>query len=355
MFLSVVMVTSRPFEAMEAAVAELARQAARLSDEPCEAFVVHGGAPAAERSVDRLAVRSLALRDGDHAGEAVARALAEAGGRYRVVMNADAGHPPSAVSALVESLRDGNADLAIGRRKGAAIGRNVGRMLARPFVRAADPCSGLVAVRRESIGRVGPIGPAPALIALDLAVTAGCRRVADVPFEPQAVAPSGGRPRTWRDRLELVRQYRRLAERRYPLVSRFLQFCMVGASGMVIDLGLYTAMLAAGVLLPVARAAAIGLSMVWNFTLNRRFTFGYSRSGRIHPQFIRYALSCSLGSALSWGVSVALCLRGMPLRDWPVVAAVAGIAVGTASNFTLSRYWVFRMPEPGDAAADRAC
>src|SRR5437588_10068202 len=95
--------------------------------------------------------------------------------------------------------------------------------------------------------------------------------------------------------LDDLRHLKRLADDRFGNASRLVQFCAVGASGMVVDLSSYalfqlifsrtwmarqTFRLVGGPLdLAVAGALAIALALTWNFALNRRLTFSYARGG----------------------------------------------------------------------------
>ncbi len=133
-----------------------------------------------------------------------------------------------------------------------------------------------------------------------------------------------------------------LIRRLQPTGTTFLRFCLVGASGIMVDLGIYRGLLAAGLLNQAARAAAIFLAMNWNFAWNRRFTFQGARAAQVAPQYLRYLCSNSVGALLSW--KTAMVLGGvLPAGNWPRMgAALAGIVLGTLTNFLLSLFWVFR-------------
>ena len=55
---------------------------------------------------------------------------------------------------------------------------------------------------------------------------------------PVATWP-GDRARLWPFQFDDLRQLKRVLDRRFGTFSRLAQFCMVGASGMVVDLTLY--------------------------------------------------------------------------------------------------------------------
>ena len=92
-----------------------------------------------------------------------------------------------------------------------------------------------------------------------------------------------------------VRPIKHILDARFGNYSRLVQFCIVGASGMVIDLSCYallqfllqhtwlaqrrSALLGSTWHLAIAAALSIAIALVWNFTLNRRLTFNDSHRG----------------------------------------------------------------------------
>lgn len=163
-------------------------------------------------------------------------------------------------------------------------------------------------------------------------------------------------------------QLKRLMNHRRGDLSRLAQFCVVGASGMFVDLSLFaifSAWLSEGWLSRrsilvrgeplawswiVAAAISISVALVWNFTLNRRLTFSDSRHGRSIPrQFLTYALGNALAVSLSFLIRLGLPLQFDFFRDHRLTAAVVGVVVATGVSFSLSRWLVFR-PRPPVAA-----
>ena len=80
--------------------------------------------------------------------------------------------------------------------------------------------------------------------------------------------------------------------------------------------------------------------MVFNFLLNRRFSFGDARDGRMLKQFVGFVTACSMGAAINYAVTLTLAAR-LP-HVAPQAAALTGIVAATAFNFVASRYLVFR-------------
>ncbi|MFO0951765.1 MAG: GtrA family protein [Isosphaeraceae bacterium] len=157
--------------------------------------------------------------------------------------------------------------------------------------------------------------------------------------------------------LDDLRHAKRLADDRYGNLSRLLQFCAVGASGMVIDLSCYALFqlvfsrtglaarptpLVGGTLdLAVSGALAIVLALTWNFSLNRRLTFNYARHGVLIRQFVAYAMSNALGIALSFTLRLTLPAHVEFFHQHKLAAALVGIVTATGISFTLARWVVF--------------
>ncbi len=142
--------------------------------------------------------------------------------------------------------------------------------------------------------------------------------------------------------LNIFRNCKDWADRELGIVSRFIQFCCVGASGMVFDLSAYKFLLLGSFPVPFARALAIWIALTWNYALNRRLTFHDSHKERILIQYLKFAAGCSLGALVSWSVSVGLVYYSIFFDRYKLVAAFLGILAGTFFNFMISWLWVFR-------------
>lgn len=99
-------------------------------------------------------------------------------------------------------------------------------------------------------------------------------------------------------------------------------------------------LIAVGAGVNVSIGAAIAISMVFNFFLNRRFTFSYARNGPILRHFFEFVAACSLGALLNYFVASAI-ISSFPAL-FPQVAAFFGIVAGTGVNFTVNRFAVFK-------------
>jgi dolichol-phosphate mannosyltransferase len=297
--------------------------------------------------------------------------LREATGELLVILDIEKGYEPETLGRVLEPLVRDEADVVVAsvghnarRGRSSAPGAGPGLLthrlsrgvldrLLRPLLGITDPSCGLVAVTRASYHARSPhFTPLGSRFVLELLVGSVGRRL-EVPI-PRSVAP-----RRLVFRPNDLRLIKRLADDRFGNYSRLLQFCVVGASGMVIDLTSYALfqlvfsrtflarlripLLAAGesLDLAVAAALAIGVALVWNFSLNRRLTFNDARQGSILRQFVTYALGNAVGIALSYSVRLYLPSKFGFFRRHKLAAAVVGIVAATGISFSMSRWVVF--------------
>jgi dolichol-phosphate mannosyltransferase len=217
----------------------------------------------------------------------------------------------------------------------------------------SDPWSGLIALARgifdEADGSFRPVGRT---FSFELLARVG-GRWAEVPLRVE-----GSSAPPWRPDFDEIRHLKRLSDHRFGNYSRLLQFCLVGGSGMVVDLTCYGLLQLAfrptwlsratlplvqvSAALAAARALAIGVALVWNFSLNRRLTFSDAREGSIPKQFATYVLGNLLGIVVSLGLSLGLPRKVPFFNAHKLAAAVVGIVAATGISFSMSRWVVFR-------------
>ncbi len=272
-------------------------------------------------------------------------------GIYLVVVDLAMDYSALDVLAVVQRLEVGESSLVIAARRGRWFGS-----VARRITGTSDPASGLVGLTRGA-ARLADRSFAP------VGSRFVCELLARLEGEKSEVEVAAiGRPaRRW-SLMDDIRHAKRIADDRFGNVSRLLQFCFVGASGMVVDLSTYAALQAilartplanrllfgvdrggGSISLAVAVAAVLSIvtAMTWNFSLNRRLTFNDARRGSIAHQFLRYVLSNLVGSGIS--LSFRLLLPGSVgfFARHRLAAAFMGIVVATGISFSMARWFVF--------------
>ncbi|SIN81687.1 dolichol-phosphate mannosyltransferase [Singulisphaera sp. GP187] len=292
--------------------------------------------------------------------------LRRAKGDVLVVLDHDRGYSLEELAGMIEPIERRDADLVVASRN-ASRGAEVrpGRvaawagLAARRVIGSTDPFSGLVALTRE-LARSANLEPLGSHFTLELLARAGGQR------QDLAVARGQGRRATSRRvQLDDLRHLKRLGDHKFGNISRLIQFCVVGASGMVVDLSCYalfqwllsrtglaamTAPVVGGSLaLAVAGAGSIALALIWNFSLNRRLTFSYARRGSLLHQFVGYVLSNALGVALSFSLRLILPRQFTFFNRHRLAAALVGIVAATGISFTMARWFVFGRRPAGSA------
>ncbi len=316
----------------------------------------------------RLAGHGLPTRLITRVGErglssAVVRGFREARGAFLVCMDADLSHPPEALPRLLAALAEPGVEFVIGSRYVAGgstdeswgllrrLNSKVATLLARPFTSAKDPMAGFFALPRSVFERAAELNPVGYKIGLELLVKCRCSVVCEVPI-PFSGRKFGQSKLSFMEQLQYLRHLKRLADFRYGVRWRIVQFCAVGASGMFVDLIIYTWLLRAGIPHWIARVPAIWVAMTSNYYLNCRVTFSYGREGSTLRHYRRFVASCTAGVLVSWAVSAGLPLLP-PLTGRYYLAWFLGIVAGSLVNFFGSLLWVFRR-EASTALGDLA-
>jgi dolichol-phosphate mannosyltransferase len=280
--------------------------------------------------------------------EAVLEGLRRSRRDVLVVMDGDLSHPPEEIPRMLRALGEG-ADVVFGSRftEGGStdddwslfrrINSRVATLLALPLVRMKDPMSGFFAMRRATFEAGRDFSPVGYKIGLEVVIKCRCRRIVEVPIH--FTDRQRGRSKlSMAEQLNYLKHIRRLYDYRFGTWSHLGQFLVVGASGLVVNLLLLTLLLWLGAEKGPAVASSIALSMLWNFGLNRRFSFSYARTEAVLPQLVGFVAACSVGAVVNYVITTAI-WDAVRIKQ---VAAIAGVVAGTGLNFVTNRFVVFR-------------
>jgi dolichol-phosphate mannosyltransferase len=246
---------------------------------------------------------------------AVIRGWQIAQGRVLAVMDADLQHPPEVVANLCREMQRG-ADLGIASRHveggGVSDWSLVRRIISRgaqligfcllPEVigRISDPMSGFFMIRRTSIQdrQLSPLGYK---ILVEVLGRGKVGWIAEVPYTFRERA-EGTSKLTNKIYFEYFQHLFRL--RLYLLqVSSFFRFCVVGASGVVIDMSILYLLSDPSTLhwgLTRSKFLAAEAALLNNFIWNDMWTFGdiareQNTMGQRVKRFLKFNAICSLG------------------------------------------------------------
>jgi len=311
------------------------------------------------------AVRELSRRDGrvralqrlgrrGLASACIEGALATSA-EYVAVMDADLQHDEQILPVMLKALKEGKADVVIGSRyaEGGGVGdwdptrARMSRLatgISHLIVPASvsDPMSGYFMVPRELFsGAARQMSSMGFKLLADLLATAGKQtRVLEVPYRFRNRHSGESKLDSlvaW-EFLLLVAD--KLIGRWVPV--RFISFAAVGGSGVVVHVAVLALLHRFGdIEFKSAQAAATLTAMIGNFALNNVLTY---RDARLRGfawlrGLIVFILACSVGAVANVGVAGFLYGRE---TDW-LLAALAGIAVGTVWNFTVSSFYAWRI------------
>lgn len=128
-------------------------------------------------------------------------------------------------------------------------------------------------------------------------------------------------------------------------IPRFVIFCFVGGIATLIDFivfNIFAYILGDGLFMPqISRALGIGISMIWNFSMNRNITFR-AKDGKIINQLPKWLLVYGITSLINLGIfSIILSHTGNSLMGRNI-AFVCGTGISIILNFLGSLLWTFK-------------
>ncbi len=275
-------------------------------------------------------------------------------------MDADFSHKPEDISRLMAEI-DRGADFVIGsryvpggsipkewgfyRRLNSRFGNIVARYVAGIYS-VYDCTAGFRAIstsvlRRIDFAKLRVQGYA-FQVALLHAVKVEEAKIVEVPVD--FIDRSHGDSKLgWRDIAEFIINAWWI---RFDSSKTFLKFLLVGASGVVVNLGFFTLLLLVGLNKFLASPVAIELSIVSNFLLNNYWTFRWRKTkDRIRIKGLKFNAISLLSLTLSYSTFIVLSLffPNVP----PQVHQFVGIIPATLVNYFLNSYWTFKDVEYG--------
>ena len=273
---------------------------------------------------------------------------------FVAVMDADLQHDERVLTAMLETLRAGKADLVAASRHiegGSAASFDKSRGAISGFattltrnilsVPLSDPMSGFFMMRRDKFDEVAPkLSPVGFKILLDIVATAGpSLRVAEQSyvFGKREQGESKFNVQVGLEFLGLL-----LAKLTGDLVDpRFIFFALVGTTGLAVHLVVLKFSLAVGgESFSIAQSIATFVAMTSNFFLNNELTYRDRRLKGL-AMFGGFVGFCAIGSvgALT-NVGLANWLYSERSVWW--VAGAAGAIMGALWNYALSSLFVWR-------------
>jgi dolichol-phosphate mannosyltransferase len=284
---------------------------------------------------------------------AVVTGLRMAAGRYVCVMDADLQHPPETIPEMLAAAEQG-ADLVVAsryvrggspsgldglaRRTVSRGATRVARLLFSEARQTADPLSGFFLCRRALLDGI-EFRPVGFKILLELLVCVPDIEVRDVPLRFQRRS-AGSSKASMRQGLLYLRHLRSLFFEVRGSARRW-KFALVGLSGMAVFLPLLAVLTMVLGLAPLAAfVPAFLVSVAWNTTLNRLWTFADQRRRTAGEGPWRYLRGTALSGIVMFLTFMLLWSRGLHV----MVAGVGATVVGMIANAVVNSHTVRSAP-----------
>jgi len=274
-------------------------------------------------------------------------------------MDADLSHKPEDVPRLMVNL-DHGADFVIGsryvpggtipsewnwaRRANSFFGNVVARYVAGMY-RVRDCTAGFRAIKVPLLRRIGLANLRVQGYAFQVALLHGAiaqgAKVVEVPVD-FIDRTHGDSKLGLRDIAEFIVNAWWI---RFQASRTFIKFGIVGASGVIVNLGLFTILLNSGMNKYLASPIAIEASIISNFLINNYWTFRWRNTkDRTRIKGLKFNAVSILALGISYGTFVLLSML-FP-ESAPQVHQLIGIIPATLANYFLNSYWTFRHVEP---------
>lgn len=270
-------------------------------------------------------------------------------------MDADFSHKPEDVPRLMANIEHG-ADFVIGSRyvpggtipaewnwirRANSFGGNVVARYVAGMYRVRDCTAGFRAIRgsllkRINFSRLGVQGYAFQVALLHAAIVEGAK-VVEVPVD-FIERVHGTSKLGIRDILEFVLNAWWI---RFQASKTFIKFGIVGVSGIVVNLGLFTVLLNAGMNKFIASPISIECSILTNFLLNNYWTFRWRKTtDHVRIKGLKFNIVSLATLLVSYATFAVLSLL-FPTAP-PQVHQLIGIIPVMLLNYFLNSYWTFR-------------
>jgi dolichol-phosphate mannosyltransferase len=311
-------------------------------------------------------VKALVRQDERGLATAVIHGIEHSEGNTIVVMDADLQHPPEVISALLNKMENG-ADIAIasryveggGMKEWGLVRKMVSKgaiMLAHLLLPATrkvkDPVSGFFAFKRQALGK-SRLKPTGYKILLEILIEGKFQTAAEVPFtfENRSLGES---KLNARQQIEYLKHLSSLMWRTGELL-RFIKFCLVGVSGVIVNYGLYWLLTRLAGFTPlnntaiggiasgnVAMAISIETSIITNFILNNYITFADRNVRGIKAflgRLLKFNVICLVGGLIQIGVANLLTIT---LGIYDLVSVLIAIVVAMLWNYLLNTWLTWK-------------
>jgi dolichol-phosphate mannosyltransferase len=203
-----------------------------------------------------------------------------------------------------------------------------------------DPMSGFFMFRKQVLDGV-VLRPTGYKILLEILVKGRYQKLAEVPYWFRS-RQEGKSKLGIKQQFEYLKHIYSLMSRRRELL-RLGKFCLVGGSGVLVNMGLLWILTEfAGLFYLLSAAIGIEMSIISNFILNDFFTFSDRRSLGL-KNLLKRLLKFNLVSLAGLGINMAMLwfLTNVVGLNY-LISNLCGIAIATLWNYSVNMLWTWR-------------
>lgn len=291
------------------------------------------------------------------------RGFEEAQGKYVLCMDTDLQHPPEKAPELLRRALNDGADVVVGSRYikgGSAIGLgslktlygiyrravSVGlkyfiQIIFIPIRKTSDPGSGFFLFKKNILSGV-ELQPKGFKILIEVLMRAKYEKVSEVPIV-FAVRENDDSKATIGQGIEFLKHIWFIFKT-VPEAGRFLKFCIVGLSGVVVNLGILSFLVELfSVAERPAYIVAVAVSILTNYFFNSFFTYGDKKSPSRAESMRRVLYYYTISVAVMF-FNFAIYSFCLSFGLHYIISAIIGIMAATALNFVLATKLVWKLP-----------
>lgn len=133
-------------------------------------------------------------------------------------------------------------------------------------------------------------------------------------------------------------------------VKKFVKFCIVGGTGVFVNLGM--ALILKNLFeidYRISAFIAIQTAIVNNFIWNYLWTWKEMKTEEIYSllmMFVKFYVSSGI-TAVVVNMGILVFLKEVACLNW-LISHIIGIGFGTIANFLISHFWTFSPPKTGN-------
>lgn len=287
----------------------------------------------------------------------------QARGKYICCMDSDLQHPPETVPRLLKKAIEDDADLTVASRYikgGSAEGLgslktfygvyrrlvSIGlkyfiQILFIPIRKTTDPGTGFFLFKKDLLnGKT--LDPKGFKILIELIMRTNPQKVSEVPFKFMPRENDDSKA-TFNQGIQFLKHIWYIFKT-MPEAGRFIKFCIVGGSGVFVNLGILVFLVEIFTFQErPAYIIAVAISILTNYTLNSLFTYSDKKSPSRKESMKRVLYYYAISVAVMF-FNFAIFSLSLSFGLYYVLAAMIGIVAATVLNFVLATKLVWKLP-----------